>query len=141
MPSTSVPKGRKILVVEDEALVALAVSTLMEDMGHLVCGVAASVDEALSLSREHAPDLVLMDVNLQEGGNGIDAARELRGFARPPRVLFITSYVDSETRRRMEETGPFGIVQKPYSEAHLQQTVEAALGGAPGADGSLTDPV
>jgi hypothetical protein len=42
-------------------------------------------------------------------------------------VLFITSYVDGDTRRRMEETKPFGIVQKPYDEAHLQRTVRAAF--------------
>lgn len=121
-------RARKILVVEDEALVALGVSSLIEDMGHHVCGVASSVAEALELSRAHAPDLVLMDVNLQEGGNGIDAAHELRAMERPPVVLFLTSYVDSETRRRMEETEPFGIVQKPFQEAHLQRTVKQALG-------------
>ena len=121
-------KARKILVVEDEALVALGVSSLMEDMGHEVCGVATSVAEAVELSRAHGPDLVLMDVNLQEGGNGIDAAHQLRAFERPPIVLFLTSYVDSETRRRMEEAQPFGIVQKPYAESQLQQTVAKALG-------------
>lgn len=125
-PATRVAK---ILVVEDEALVALGVSGLMEDMGHQVCGIAASVAEALDLSRTHAPDLVLMDVNLQEGGNGIDAAHQLLAFEHPPAVLFITSYVDSDTRRRMEEAKPFGIVQKPFDEAHLLRTVRLALGG------------
>jgi CheY-like chemotaxis protein len=117
-----------ILVVEDEALVALGVSSLLEDMGHRVCGVASSVREALDLTRQHAPDLVTMDVNLQEGGNGIDAAHELRRTERPPIVIFLTSYVDSDTRRRMEEAQPFAIVQKPFDEAQLQQTVERALG-------------
>lgn len=125
-PSSSVGK---ILVVEDEALVALGVSSLMEDMGHEVCGIAVSVAEALDLSRTHRPDLVLMDVNLQEGGNGIDAARQLLAFEHPPTVLFITSYVDGDTRRRMEAVKPFGIVQKPYDEGHLQRTVQAAFGG------------
>ena len=128
MNPKSLARARKILVVEDEALVALGVSSLMEEMGHQVCGVAASVDEALALSRAHAPDLVLMDVNLQEGGNGIDAAHQLRAFEQPPVVLFLTSYVDSETRRRMEAAEPFDIVQKPYQEAHLQRRVEDALG-------------
>ena len=125
-PST---RARKILVVEDEALVALGVSSMMEDMGHQVCGIAASVAEALDLSRTHQPDLVLMDVNLQEGGDGIDAAHQLLAFQRPPAVLFITSYVDSDTRRRMEETKPFGIVHKPFDEADLQRTVRRAFGG------------
>ena len=119
----------KILVVEDEALVAFGVSMLMEDMGHLVCGIAVSVNEALELSRIHNPDLVLMDVNLQEGGNGIDAAHQLLSLECPPAVLFITSYVDIDTRRRMEEAKPVGIVHKPYEEAHLQRTVSAALRG------------
>ena len=133
MSPEAASRARKILIVEDEALVALGVSGLMEEMGHRVCGVATSVAEAVAMSRDWEPDLVLMDVNLQEGGNGIDAAHALRTFARPPRVLFITSYVDTDTRRRMDATEPFGIVQKPYSEAHLQQTVEAALGErAPG---------
>jgi DNA-binding NarL/FixJ family response regulator len=119
----------KILVVEDEALVALGVSSLMEEMGHQVCGIAASVVEALELSRKHNPDLVLMDVNLQEGGNGIDAAHQLLAFEPPPAVLFITSYVDGDTRRRMESAKPFGIMQKPYDEAQLQRTVRAVFGG------------
>jgi CheY-like chemotaxis protein len=123
-------RARKILIVEDEALVALSVSGLLEDMGHEVCGVAGSVAEAIELGRAHAPDLVLMDVNLQEGGSGIDAAHQLRAFDRPPVVLFVTSYVDSDTRRRMEEAKPFGIVQKPFQEAHLQSTVEQALAAA-----------
>jgi CheY-like chemotaxis protein len=129
MTPQSASKARKILVVEDEALVALGVSSLLEDMGHEVCGVAASVEEALALSRAHWPDLVLMDVNLQEGGSGIDAAHQLRAFEQPPLVLFLTSYVDSETRRRMEEAEPFGIMQKPYQEAQLEKTVTEALGG------------
>ena len=128
MTPDTAARARKILVVEDEALVALGVSALIEEMGHEVCGVAASVAEAIELSRKHGPDLVLMDVNLQEGGNGIDAAHQLRGFERPPVVLFLTSYIDSDTRRRMEETRPFGIVQKPYQEAQLQRTVQEALG-------------
>ena len=70
-----------------------------------------------------------MDVNLQEGGNGIDAAHQLLAFERPPAVLFITSYVDSDTRRRMEAAKPFDIVQKPFDERHLQQTVRRAFGG------------
>lgn len=122
-------QSRKVLVVEDEALVALGISSLVEDMGHEVCGIAASVDEALDLSREHVPALVLMDVNLSEGGNGIDAARELRGFQPRPLVLFLTSYVDADTRRRMEEVQPFGIMHKPYTEAQLQTTVQQALAG------------
>jgi CheY-like chemotaxis protein len=129
MTPTAVPHPSKILVVEDEALVALGVSSLLEEMGHDVCGVASSVREALELSRAHTPDLVLMDVNLQEGGNGIDAAHQLRQFERRPTVLFLTSYIDSDTRRRMEETQPFGIVQKPFDESHLQSMVERALAG------------
>lgn len=127
MSPEAAKRARKILIVEDEALVALGVSGLIEEMGHDVCGVASSVAEAIDLSRAHEPDLVLMDVNLQEGGNGIDAAHQLRRFERPPLVLFVTSYVDSETRRRMEEAEPYGIVQKPFQEAHLQRTVEQAL--------------
>ena len=129
MSPAAASRARKILIVEDEALVALGVSGLIEDMGHQVCGVARSVAEALALSRAWEPDLVLMDVNLQEGGNGIDAAHQLRGFDRPPVVLFLTSYVDSDTRRRMEATAPFGIVQKPFQDAHLQRTVTEALTG------------
>jgi CheY-like chemotaxis protein len=127
-------RARRILIVEDEFLVALGVSGLIEEMGHAVCGVAGSVAEALELSRAHQPDLVLMDVNLQEGGSGIDAAHQLRAFERPPLVLFVTSYVDSDTRRRMEEAAPYGIVQKPFQEAHLQRTVEQALSTAGGSE-------
>ena len=119
-----------ILLVDDHPLVRDGLRARLEAAPRLrVVGEAASNQEALEQAGLCQPDLVLMDVNLQEGGNGIDAAHQLRAFERPPIVLFLTSYVDSETRRLMEEAQPFGIVQKPYAESQLQQTVAKALGG------------
>lgn len=117
--------ARKILIVEDESIVRLHLSRIIEAMGHQLVGLASSMDEALACAAADEPELVMMDINLKGNGDGVDAARELvslYGCA----VVFATAFADDETIRRTEEAGAVGYVLKPFGE----QAVRAALATA-----------
>jgi two-component system, response regulator PdtaR len=117
----------RILVVEDEILTADYLEHLLIEMGHEVCGHATSASAALRLADVHRPDLVLMDVNLGRGGDGIEAAKQiLDQFG--IRSLFVTAYGDRITLGRVQSVGPAGIVLKPFDKQRLADAVAAALG-------------
>jgi CheY-like chemotaxis protein len=89
----------RILIVEDEAIVALDLCARLEARGHVVAGVAASAAEALTLARSTRPELALVDIRLRDGDDGIDVAEALardQGTA----VVFLTAYRDAATLQR-----------------------------------------
>jgi DNA-binding NarL/FixJ family response regulator len=119
----------RILVVEDEILTADYLEHLLVELGHEVCGHATSVAAALRLADLHRPDLVLMDVNLGRGGDGIEAAKQiLAQFS--IRSLFVTAYGDRVTLGRVQSVGPAGIVLKPFDKQRLGDAIAGALGGS-----------
>ena len=108
---------------------AWELETVMEDLGHQVCGTAASQAGAVEAARREAPDLILMDVNLGRGGNGIDAAEEIRRDRSVP-IVFCTAYSDSpQIVARMEAAGAAEILGKPISVERLR-TVLCRIAGA-----------
>jgi CheY-like chemotaxis protein len=108
--------------------VAWELETLMEDLGHLVCGTAASQAGAIEAARRDAPDLILMDVNLGRGGNGIDAAEEIRRDLAVP-IVFCTAYSDSPPLvARMEAVGAAEILGKPISTERLRTVLRRIVG-------------
>jgi PAS domain S-box-containing protein len=118
--------GERILVVEDESIVALDVSIKLEDMGYRVCGCVPSGEEAIAEVERARPDLVLMDVKLQGTMDGIEAVERIRaGFNTP--VVYLTAYADKLTVARARETGPLGYVLKPFEVAELRAAIEVAL--------------
>jgi PAS domain S-box-containing protein len=116
----------RILVVEDEAIVALDIRTQLERLGYTVVGTAGTVPQACQMAVELQPDLVLMDIHLQSGGDGIDAAEAIRRGRAVP-VVFLTAYADSETLARAKRVQPYGYIVKPFTEADLRTTIEIAL--------------
>ena len=116
----------RILIVEDEALVAWEISDMLRDLGHQICGVAATAEEAVRMAAAHRPDLILMDVTLRGPRDGIDAATEIQA-CRSVRILYVTAHSDPVTRARMEATGPVGILHKPYTDGEVEQVITAAL--------------
>ena len=94
----------RVLIVEDETIVQLHLRTILKELGYVVSGVATTAAEALVSAAADTPDLVLMDIRLGEGRDGIEAARELRSRY-DLAVVFLTAYADEETVGRAEEIG------------------------------------
>jgi PAS domain S-box-containing protein len=115
-----------ILVVEDEAVVALDLKLLLQEFGHVVTGIAASGREALEMAARVRPDLVLMDVRLQGPMDGIGAAERLREWQDLP-VIFLTSHSDDDTVRRAARVGAYGYLTKPFQPRELRAGIEVAL--------------
>jgi len=118
-------KGR-ILVVEDEAIVALDIQARLTRLGFEVAGHAATGAEALLLAESSRPDLVLMDVMLQGPLDGIDTARKLIVCHRLP-VIYLTAASDEATLDRAKESGPLGYLAKPFEDHELAVAIEMAL--------------
>lgn len=108
----------RVLVVEDELLIADYLGQVIEDAGHEVVGMASSVAEALRLLDGAPVDLVSLDVKLPGGADGVDLAGMLRARGGPP-FLFVTGSGDPACRARCEATGPLAILQKPVSPSAL----------------------
>jgi len=116
----------RILVVEDEGVVALDLKSRLEGMGYIVVGLAASGEEALALSQRTHPNLVLMDIKLKGTMDGVEAAEAIRERFDVP-VIYLTAFVDEETLRRARLTEAYGYILKPFDERELAINIEIAL--------------
>jgi diguanylate cyclase (GGDEF)-like protein len=117
---------RRLLVVEDERIVALDLRGALEDLGYTVVGTAASSDEALRTAEARRPDLVLMDIRIAGASDGIQAASVLRSRYQLP-VVYLTANADQATLERALATEPAGYLVKPYNPQSLRTTIEVAL--------------
>ncbi|QJW95804.1 hybrid sensor histidine kinase/response regulator [Frigoriglobus tundricola] len=115
-----------ILVVEDERVIARCIAAQLAEMGYAVAGSAATGEEAVRLALELRPDLVLMDINLGAGIDGVEAATRIRKQVDVP-VVYLTANSDRATIQRAKLTDPFGYVLKPYEDGDLRTAVEIGL--------------
>lgn len=116
----------KILIVEDEAIVAQDIASCLTKMGYGVATIVASGEAAIVAARTTQPNLVLMDIMLKGEFNGIVAAEEIRSQLNIP-VVYLTAYADDETLKRAKATLPFGYIIKPFKEQELKATIEIAI--------------
>ena len=116
----------RILIVEDDRIVARDIRQQLEAMGHTVTGTTADGADAPALARTSNADLVLMDIRLAGPVDGIQAARAIREQCDIP-VIFLTAYADDETIRRANLTEPFGYLLKPFETIQLRTAVEMAV--------------
>jgi PAS domain S-box-containing protein len=116
----------KLLIVEDEPIVALDLQQELEQLGCEIVGVAESADEALAAAEMTRPDLALMDVRIVGSMDGIQAARLLRSAYQVP-VVFLTSYSDEDTVKRASREMPYGYLTKPFQSRQLKATLSVAL--------------
>lgn len=117
---------QRILVVEDEQIVAFDLLQTLEGLGYVVVGTAASSDEACELARTGLPDLVLMDVRLEGDVDGIQTGALIRKEHQIP-IVYLTGNADDATLARALETEPEGYLAKPFDPATLRATIEVAL--------------
>jgi signal transduction histidine kinase/DNA-binding response OmpR family regulator len=118
--------NEKILIVEDESIVALDIRYRLGNLGYQVSGIAASGEEALEKTAESTPDLVLMDIQLTGELDGVETAAQIRDRWNIP-VIYITAYTDEETVNRAKITRPLGYLVKPFDDRELHTTIEIAL--------------
>ncbi|NVN89301.1 MAG: PAS domain S-box protein [Desulfuromonadales bacterium] len=117
---------KRILVVEDELIIARGIQKRLESMGYRVIDIVPTGEEAVSIAAMSRPDLILMDINLQGNMDGIEAAEAIRTQVDLP-VIYLTAYTDAETLGRAKITEPFGYVVKPFQDHTLQTAIEMAL--------------
>ena len=116
----------KILIVDDEVLIAADLKSRLQKLGYTVCAQATSGEQALKLVEQHQPDLVMMDIVIQGDMDGIDAAEVIRDRWGIP-VVFLTAYADTDRLERAKLTYPFGYLLKPFQDRDLRITTEMAL--------------
>jgi len=118
--------GNRILLVEDEAVVALDIRNRLKSLGYEVIGIVSSGEEAVKVVDELVPELILMDIMLDGDMDGIEAAgaiKERHNIA----IIYLTAYADAQTLQRAKITEPFGYIIKPFEDRELGTTIEMAL--------------
>lgn len=119
-------KKQKILIVEDMAIVATFIKSVLERAGYLVVGTFSSGEDAVAFCEEEQPDLILMDIMLDGPMNGIDATKKILSFCEVP-IIYLTALSDTATMEMAKKTGPFAYIIKPFEEHDLLNRVDLAL--------------
>lgn len=115
-----------VLIVEDEALVALGLQKGLEKDGYNVVGTADNAEEAEQLFTEHDVDIVLMDVKIMGCKDGIDTAADLMKIKQVP-IIYLTAFTDNDTVSRIKNTYPVAFLAKPYNINNVRIAIELAI--------------
>ena len=117
----------RVLIVEDEAIIAWELSDTVERLGYDVCGTAASAAAAIDLDARLQPDVILMDVRLGRGGDGISAAEAIL-VRRQPAIIFCTAYAnDPAIAARLQSIDPVAVLAKPVQYTAVAHALREAL--------------
>ena len=119
-------KKAKILIVEDESIVAKDIQVTLEKLGYDVVGTIAEGEKVLDIVKDKTPDLILMDIMLKGKMTGIDTSIQIHKEVSVP-IIYMTAYADKDTLSKAKMTQPHGYIIKPYKEVDLRTTVEIAL--------------
>lgn len=133
----------KILISEDEIIIAEDLAACLEEMGYQTCAIDSG-ENTLDMIRKMQPDLVLLDVNLKGDSDGIEIGSRIREEFDIP-FIFVTAYADKATLDRAKKTEPDGFLAKPFDEKNLRSAIELALykrdsSHKPAENDSLTTP-
>lgn len=123
MPSNEAPR---ILIVEDERVVAKDIAATLRKLGYAVLPTASTAEDAVRLAKQEAPDLLLMDIYLRGELDGIEVAQAIKLERHVP-VVFLTGMSDVESLQRAVPVEPLGYIVKPYNDNELQCAIEVAL--------------
>lgn len=114
-----------ILIVEDEPLIADHIEQYVLDSGFKSAGIADNFNDTKELLQKESPDLILLDINLGDGPDGIDIAHYINQHHKKP-FIFISSNTDSKTLERVKLTNPFGFIVKPFKAGDIQTQINLA---------------
>jgi len=113
----------RILIVEDELIIAEMIKEMLIDLGYEVTGIAKNYEQAIDKCQKYRPDLVFLDINLNAPKDGVDVARYISEVMNIPHI-YLTSYSDPDTVRKAAITAPVGYLLKPFSQEDLFTTIE-----------------
>jgi len=129
---------KKILIVEDEPIIATDIELSLEKLGYEVTGIEDNINDALVSIKENKPDLILLDINLEGDEDGIMLAQDINKDFRIP-FIFLTSNADQLTIQRVKRTYPAGFIVKPFNEKDLLSNIEIALFSSAGTNENNQD--
>ena len=116
----------RILIIEDEPIIAMDLETIVEDLGHKVVGVARARRQAVALAAERKPELIMADIQLEDGASGLEAVNEILTTASKP-VVFITAHPEKYLSASLNRPEPASILSKPFSPDSVRAAVCKAL--------------
>ncbi|UCE40057.1 MAG: response regulator [Candidatus Aminicenantes bacterium] len=119
----------KILIVEDENIIALDIRSMLEDLGYMVSAIVSSGEESIKEASKMKPDLVIMDVKLKGNIDGVSAGEEIYKQFRIP-IVYLTAYSDKATISRInngKNGKPSTVINKPFDEGELQSVIDNTL--------------
>ncbi len=119
-------KTKKVLLVEDEVITASALKMGLEELGYQVCPLATRADRALLIADKERPDVILMDVNLPGGINGIETAKKILALF-DTKILFLTGYHDDDVIAKINALNPLGYFVKPVSALRIKEMLDKRL--------------
>ena len=118
--------GERILLVEDDDIIARVEDWRLKNLGYSVCGRATNGAEAMEIVADKKPDIVLMDINIKGEIDGIETTKRIKKIFNVP-VIYVTSHSDGVTLQRAKETKPDGFIIKPFDDNDLRVAIELAL--------------
>ncbi|KAF1078545.1 response regulator [Methanogenium sp. MK-MG] len=121
-------KQRSVGIVEDEGMIAMLLRELLTREGFNVVCTVKTGREAVDCVRDNNPDIMLMDINLNDDMNGIEAATRIREFSDIP-IIFLTAYTDARTKERAEGVRPYAFLTKPINKQMLITTLTQGITG------------
>ncbi len=116
----------KILVVEDEMIIAAKISMQLTSLGYEVTGILPRGEQAIQQVKENKPDILLLDINLKGELDGIETARQVQLFADIP-IIYLTANSDEATFNRAKPTRPSAFISKPFKQLDLQRAIELTI--------------
>lgn len=116
---------KKVLIVEDEMIIALLIERMVDNLGHHVIDKVATGEDAIKVALEHEPDLILMDIRLQGELDGIEAMRRIRESKDIP-VIYISGNTDAVHQEKIEQTDYIEFLSKPITISDLSRSLNLA---------------
>jgi two-component system, response regulator PdtaR len=118
--------SERIMIVEDESIVAMGIKHKLEDLGYEVVGIVATGEGAVQTALKTEPDLILMDIVLKGDMDGIEAAQQIHRRLDTP-IIYITAYSDEEVLERARITEPYGYILKPFKKSEINANIQMAI--------------